>query len=85
MAAMMREMNKGGKLLWIAPSGGRDRPDSSGQTLLSAFPVMFACQAICWYASRCCKGVPAAGRGLPLIFGLDRPEGDETASRRNTT
>ena len=42
MAAMMREMNKGGKLLWIAPSGGRDRPDPSGQTLLGAFPVKFA-------------------------------------------
>ena len=36
MAAMMREMNNGGKLLWIAPSGGRDRPDSSGQTLVCA-------------------------------------------------
>ena len=24
---MVKEMGKGGKLVWIAPSGGRDRPD----------------------------------------------------------
>lgn len=24
---MVKEMSKGGKLVWIAPSGGRDRPD----------------------------------------------------------
>ena len=24
----MKELSKGGKLVWIAPSGGRDRPDA---------------------------------------------------------
>lgn len=27
LGAMVKEMSKGGKLVWIAPSGGRDRPD----------------------------------------------------------
>lgn len=27
LGAMVKEMGKGGKLVWIAPSGGRDRPD----------------------------------------------------------
>lgn len=25
---MVKELSKGGKLVWIAPSGGRDRPDA---------------------------------------------------------
>ena len=41
MAAMMHELNKGPKLLWIAPSGRQHPPDSSGQTLLGAVPVRF--------------------------------------------
>lgn len=28
LGAMVRELGKGGKLVWIAPSGGRDRPDA---------------------------------------------------------
>ncbi|KAL0048529.1 hypothetical protein WJX82_005114 [Trebouxia sp. C0006] len=28
LGAMVKEMSKGGKLVWIAPSGGRDRPDT---------------------------------------------------------
>ena len=28
LGAMVRELSKGGKLVWIAPSGGRDRPDA---------------------------------------------------------
>lgn len=27
LGAMVKELGKGGKLVWIAPSGGRDRPD----------------------------------------------------------
>lgn len=27
LGAMVKELSKGGKLVWIAPSGGRDRPD----------------------------------------------------------
>ena len=34
LGAMVKELSKGGKLVWIAPSGGRDRPDSeSGEWL----------------------------------------------------
>lgn len=28
LGAMVRELSKGGKLVWIAPSGGRDRPEA---------------------------------------------------------
>ena len=71
MAAMMREMNKGGKLLWIAPSGGRDRPDPSGQILLGAFPVKFA-----WAVGPVAGTRLGAARGLllPIIFGPDNQE-----------
>lgn len=31
LAVMARGLNVGGKLLWIAPGGGRDRPDESGK------------------------------------------------------
>merc|ERR1719389_850468 len=27
---MQKMLNEGGNLIWIAPSGGRDRPDASG-------------------------------------------------------
>ena len=66
LAAMVHEMNKGGKLLWVAPSGGRDRPDPSGQTLLGALPVKFVwgCRVIGWHMPRCCKRVATAGREL---------------------
>jgi glycerol-3-phosphate O-acyltransferase len=30
LVAMQRAFNKGGSLVWIAPSGGRDRPDADG-------------------------------------------------------
>ena len=30
LAVMARKMNEGGLLIWIAPSGGRDRPDDNG-------------------------------------------------------
>eukprot|EP00803_Ostreobium_quekettii_P004878 evm.model.scf_1861EXC.1 EVM.evm.TU.scf_1861EXC.1 scf_1861EXC:4626-5861(-) len=30
LAVMARKMNAGGLLMWIAPSGGRDRPDDAG-------------------------------------------------------
>ena len=30
VTSMLKELNKGGKLLWIAPSGGRDRPTAEG-------------------------------------------------------
>ncbi|KAL3142097.1 hypothetical protein ABBQ32_004718 [Trebouxia sp. C0010 RCD-2024] len=34
LGAMVKELSKGGKLVWIAPSGGRDRPDpQSGEWL----------------------------------------------------
>ncbi|EFJ48252.1 hypothetical protein VOLCADRAFT_81121 [Volvox carteri f. nagariensis] len=30
LVAMQRKLNEGGVLIWIAPSGGRDRPDADG-------------------------------------------------------
>ncbi|GMH40008.1 hypothetical protein BSKO_07912 [Bryopsis sp. KO-2023] len=37
LAVMSRKLNEGGNLLWIAPSGGRDRPDADGVWLPSDF------------------------------------------------
>ncbi|KAK9860336.1 hypothetical protein WJX84_006817 [Apatococcus fuscideae] len=31
VGAMLKELGQGGRLVWIAPSGGRDRPDAEGQ------------------------------------------------------
>jgi hypothetical protein len=35
--AMQRKMNEGGALIWIAPSGGRDRPKEDGKWSPDAF------------------------------------------------
>ncbi len=41
---MVKEMSKGGKLVWIAPSGGRDRPDTeSGDWLPQQYDPGEAC------------------------------------------
>lgn len=34
---MQRKMNEGGALIWIAPSGGRDRPKEDGKWSPDAF------------------------------------------------
>lgn len=34
---MRRELNEGNNLMWIAPSGGRDRPNAEGQWLPNSF------------------------------------------------
>ncbi len=49
LGAMVKEMSKGGKLVWIAPSGGRDRPDpESGDWLPHRYYPGEACStAIC--------------------------------------
>ena len=31
MIQMQKLFNEGGKVIWVAPSGGRDRKDSSGK------------------------------------------------------
>ena len=31
LVAMQRRLNEGGCLIWIAPSGGRDRPKADGK------------------------------------------------------
>ena len=44
LGAMVKEMSKGGKLVWIAPSGGRDRPDpESGDWLPHQYDPGQAC------------------------------------------
>ena len=37
MQAMSELVNEGGKLFWVAPSGGRDRPDATGTFVVSPF------------------------------------------------
>ncbi|EIE18809.1 glycerol-3-phosphate O-acyltransferase [Coccomyxa subellipsoidea C-169] len=37
LAAMVKGLREGGKLLWIAPSGGRDRPNAEGTWMPAAF------------------------------------------------
>nr|BBG28520.1 glycerol-3-phosphate-O-acyltransferase [Coccomyxa sp. Obi] len=37
LAAMAKGLREGGKLLWIAPSGGRDRPNAEGTWMPAAF------------------------------------------------
>lgn len=37
LVAMQKALNKGGVLMWIAPSGGRDRPKEDGQYLPDVF------------------------------------------------
>lgn len=37
LVAMSRKLNEGGCLIWIAPSGGRDRPKENGQWLPDKF------------------------------------------------
>ena len=39
LVKMQRLLNAGGNLLWIAPSGGRDRPDDAGYWKPAAFDV----------------------------------------------
>lgn len=39
MKALGELINEGGKVLWVAPSGGRDRPDESGKFVVSPFDV----------------------------------------------
>lgn len=37
LSEMVKELNAGGKLIWIAPSGGRDRPNADGQWIPDTF------------------------------------------------
>jgi len=37
LIAMQRSLNKGGMLIWIAPSGGRDRPNAEGKYIPDKF------------------------------------------------
>lgn len=39
MTAMSELFGAGGKVFWVAPSGGRDRPDESGQFVVAPFDV----------------------------------------------
>lgn len=39
MTAMAELFGAGGKIFWVAPSGGRDRPDESGQFVVAPFDV----------------------------------------------
>ena len=37
MKAMASLLNRGGQIFWVAPSGGRDRPDGTGNFVVSPF------------------------------------------------
>eukprot|EP00595_Chromulina_sp_UTEXLB2642_P001017 CAMPEP_0196766794 /NCGR_PEP_ID=MMETSP1095-20130614/30400_1 /TAXON_ID=96789 ORGANISM="Chromulina nebulosa, Strain UTEXLB2642" /NCGR_SAMPLE_ID=MMETSP1095 /ASSEMBLY_ACC=CAM_ASM_000446 /LENGTH=131 /DNA_ID=CAMNT_0042130909 /DNA_START=610 /DNA_END=1005 /DNA_ORIENTATION=+ len=37
MKEMNNLMSEGGKVFWVAPSGGRDRPDDSGEFAIAKF------------------------------------------------
>ena len=39
MKAMSSLLNEGGQIFWVAPSGGRDRPDTSGDFVVSPFDL----------------------------------------------
>ena len=39
MTAMSEQFGAGGKVFWVAPSGGRDRPDETGNFVVAPFDV----------------------------------------------